>query len=662
MKRAASAGLNYYSIASSSGAAASGSHDDNRQEALSAMHSASVVMNDVNEHGGFDLCIPDAEPGRSAAKMSYALLLMLLRGRNWARVLLTSGQPLGANSPPLIGGDVPWSKLLHSGWPVFRLAAVVEIEGRSPVTELLARSRLTMTSDPSEGCSEEMEALRHVAVLYAGEGRTVRILDVQEILLALYGREPGQEAKLLLDILYGEPDATQVGNCHAAYSVAFAALADALQCHWHRSHSRQTHSLLASLVDLVEVYAARSFRGVLAEERAGFVWGQNPLPGATATAALFSSRWPILSYLARLEPPAWHNNSVAHEVDEFTRPMVVSWSTREQELGGNNWAETFTHHIFGDAPAVELARDLECADVFVFRSKVPVNFGGVLIFVDGEKGPEDGDLEELLTQYPASIVVGPRPAGGFSTFVPLPYASSSFAGRSQHTPLDLLQRRQQREASEARGFAAYLAYKCWPHRERFFHLLKQATEEHSLGAVTALSRCGSSEATESGRREMRYSRNYMDDAVELLSRFRFAMVFENHISQRYVTEKIVNAFLAGAVPIYWGTPYVFRLFNPKAFIYVNRFSSFEAAIEHIVLIAKDFHAYQAYLEAPILRNGTDALKHFSWHRSVQMQGFTGLRDELFAAAQDMHLKGMSGVMSAVERRPWSYASLFQGQF
>ena len=37
----------------------------------------------------------------------------------------------------------------------------------------------------------------------------------------------------------------------------------------------------------------------------------------------------------------------------------------------------------------------------------------------------------------------------------------------------------------------------------------------------------------------------------------------------YVTEKIVNAFLAGSIPIYWGSRAVLEIFNPESFIYAN---------------------------------------------------------------------------------------------
>ena len=50
----------------------------------------------------------------------------------------------------------------------------------------------------------------------------------------------------------------------------------------------------------------------------------------------------------------------------------------------------------------------------------------------------------------------------------------------------------------------------------------------------------------------RWSAGYLDELVEWYSPYRFALVFENKDWPGYVTEKIVSAFLAGAIPIYWG--------------------------------------------------------------------------------------------------------------
>ena len=48
------------------------------------------------------------------------------------------------------------------------------------------------------------------------------------------------------------------------------------------------------------------------------------------------------------------------------------------------------------------------------------------------------------------------------------------------------------------------------------------------------------------------------------------------------------------------------MFNPKAFIYVNGFRSFEAAVEYVLEVARDAKALEAYATAPILRNTTAA--------------------------------------------------------
>eukprot|EP00756_Hemistasia_phaeocysticola_P015547 Hpha_TRINITY_DN15418_c0_g1::TRINITY_DN15418_c0_g1_i1::g.174992::m.174992 len=57
-----------------------------------------------------------------------------------------------------------------------------------------------------------------------------------------------------------------------------------------------------------------------------------------------------------------------------------------------------------------------------------------------------------------------------------------------------------------------------------------------------------------------------NEAVELYRPYTFSVAFENADSPLWVTERIVNSFLAGTIPIYWGSQEVTRYFNPKAFI------------------------------------------------------------------------------------------------
>jgi len=57
---------------------------------------------------------------------------------------------------------------------------------------------------------------------------------------------------------------------------------------------------------------------------------------------------------------------------------------------------------------------------------------------------------------------------------------------------------------------------------------------------------------------------------------------ENKCMNGYVTEKIINAFYSGAIPIYWGSSNVNNFFNKKAFINVNNFKSLEKCVDYVI--------------------------------------------------------------------------------
>lgn len=87
---------------------------------------------------------------------------------------------------------------------------------------------------------------------------------------------------------------------------------------------------------------------------------------------------------------------------------------------------------------------------------------------------------------------------------------------------------------------------------------------------------------------------------ELFANFKFVIAFENKQIQGYVTEKLVNPFLAGSIPIYFGAPDVNKHFNPKRFINVNNFANFDACIDEVLRLDTDNDAYAAMLREPCL--------------------------------------------------------------
>jgi len=103
-------------------------------------------------------------------------------------------------------------------------------------------------------------------------------------------------------------------------------------------------------------------------------------------------------------------------------------------------------------------------------------------------------------------------------------------------------------------------------RELFsFHLVKTLNQSvHMAGGcpITQRARAGPKDPSfHSGRAS----------AVDMMALHRFSVVFENSATSGYFSEKIINAYLADSIPIYFGPPrvQVERMFNVKAFVHCD---------------------------------------------------------------------------------------------
>lgn len=83
---------------------------------------------------------------------------------------------------------------------------------------------------------------------------------------------------------------------------------------------------------------------------------------------------------------------------------------------------------------------------------------------------------------------------------------------------------------------------------------------------------------------------------------KFSLCFENSRQPGYMTEKIVEAFAAGTVPIYWGDPLVANMFNEDSFIDVGIFASLDEAMDYIIAIDQDDERYKKMLLTPALKS------------------------------------------------------------
>ena len=84
---------------------------------------------------------------------------------------------------------------------------------------------------------------------------------------------------------------------------------------------------------------------------------------------------------------------------------------------------------------------------------------------------------------------------------------------------------------------------------------------------------------------------------------KFSIAFENQSHAGYCTEKIVDAFAARTVPIYFGDPDITRDFNPKSFINGHDFKSLQALADYVKEVDQNDALYRQFLSAPPFNDG-----------------------------------------------------------
>ena len=140
-------------------------------------------------------------------------------------------------------------------------------------------------------------------------------------------------------------------------------------------------------------------------------------------------------------------------------------------------------------------------------------------------------------------------------------------------------------------FLAYAATNCVMFRETIFAALRsRSSSAHGLGSC-------------SGTPGMIVQNGFNGNFINFRS-YRFALVMEHNDFSGYITEKIVTAFMAGCIPIYWGSKgKIKEFFNPKAFIYVEDFKVVEDLVNHVMNIEQNEALYNEMTSQPLFLNG-----------------------------------------------------------
>ena len=110
---------------------------------------------------------------------------------------------------------------------------------------------------------------------------------------------------------------------------------------------------------------------------------------------------------------------------------------------------------------------------------------------------------------------------------------------------------------------------------------------------------------------------YVKNKIEFLKAYKFSISMENSNGDGYISEKIIDSFLAGTIPIYYGDYLIDEYINPKVYILIKGEKDIHKKIDYIKKIDKNDSLYNSIIKEPIFINDkyTDIMKKIEDERS-----------------------------------------------
>lgn len=90
--------------------------------------------------------------------------------------------------------------------------------------------------------------------------------------------------------------------------------------------------------------------------------------------------------------------------------------------------------------------------------------------------------------------------------------------------------------------------------------------------------------------------------IDFLSSYKFSIAMENSEGQGYVSEKIIDSFIAGTIPIYYGGYMIDEFINPKSYILIKNENDMIKKIDYIKRIDNDKKLYKSILNEKLFIN------------------------------------------------------------
>ena len=127
-----------------------------------------------------------------------------------------------------------------------------------------------------------------------------------------------------------------------------------------------------------------------------------------------------------------------------------------------------------------------------------------------------------------------------------------------------------------------------------------------------------------GGRCMNTLNHTVENKIKFLSSYKFSIAMENSEGDCYISEKIVDSFKAGTIPIYYGDYMIDEFINPKSYILIKGEKDIDIKIEYIKKIDKNDSLYESIMkEKPIIdkefKNKIDGKELILFLQNIFMQ-------------------------------------------
>ena len=100
----------------------------------------------------------------------------------------------------------------------------------------------------------------------------------------------------------------------------------------------------------------------------------------------------------------------------------------------------------------------------------------------------------------------------------------------------------------------------------------------------------------------------INSKFEFFSSYKFSIAMENSEGDGYISEKIIDSFISGTIPIYYGDYMIDEYINPKSYILIRNEKDIKEKINYIKEIDNNDEIYKNLLKENVIIDENSANK------------------------------------------------------